>query len=233
MSPVSRPLAVDTPPNNSEVALVHRYESAYRTFRNCGLLVFGLGSLGGAYIIADSLESTWTGWNSSNWPKVEGTILESKVTFTTRTERREYDTSRRDQDEYKTIDTFYPTVTYEYELKGRKYEGTRIISCDSGMTSDKASSETKKFPAGAKTTVYYTPKDPSWSVLVPGVTSTSLLGIFAGSLWTLCCLLTIKFLILSNFSKRMILEFVKPHGMQFSDQIVLPMGPDSPAETDA
>lgn len=226
-------IATETNLDNSEAALLQRCENAYRIYRNCGLLVFGLGALGGAYIIADSLQSTWTGWKSSKWPTVEGTILESKVTFSTRTEKREFDTSRPDLTEYKTVDTFYPTVTYQYELDGRRYEGSRITSCDSGMTSDRASAETKKYPAGSKTTVYYSPKDRGWSVLVPGVTSSSLLGIFLGALWTLCCLGTISFLVLSKFAKRMILEFAKPPGVKFNDEFVPPRDPNAPAETDS
>lgn len=216
---VSGPVAQDA--EHPEAELVRRYERAYRIFRNCGLLVFGLSVLGGVAIVGTGIQSVRNGLNTRNWQRVEGIILDSKVNSTSRTERMAYDSNRPDEITTRTRDTFFPDIKYEYEVDCRKREGTQITVSDAGMASEQASAQTKQFPTGLKATIYDDPAEPTRSVLVPGVASTSILTIVVGCLWNLCCFFAIKFLILSNFSKRMVLEFVKPTGGQFSDSRVI------------
>ena len=214
----------------AEANLVQRYERTYRTYRNWGLVVFGLALLGGGHVIANGLQTGWTGWTSRTWPQIEGTIVESKVTFTSRTEQHQVDSRRPEETVTRTHETFFPSIKYEFELDGRKFEGTRITASDTGMTSQEAATQTKQYPPGARTVVFYNPQNPADSVLVPGIATTSILSIVFGSIWCLFCILTIKYLLLSNFAKRMILEFVRPPGIHLSDDLRIPL--DSAAKAD-
>jgi hypothetical protein len=68
---------------------------------------------------------------------------------------------------------FRPVVRYSFEARGRTYESGRIaIGAPAGPdTSDaqEARRLVERYPAGAEVDVWFDPRDPRRSVLVPGI----------------------------------------------------------------
>ena len=143
-----------------------------------GLAFFGVffaGGLFAAYKIADELPQALA---SPAWPTVEGTVTNSKV--------RRRPGKRRLR------------LRYEYDVKDQTYESHKIAFMGR-VFSGTATERRKRYPSGAKVTVYYNPDDPSVAVLEPGVRVVGFLG--AGLIVVL--FLPIGALGLWSLSKRM------------------------------
>ncbi len=68
---------------------------------------------------------------------------------------------------------FRPLVRYAFEARGRTYESERIsIGEASGLESSDAQDARRivdRYPSGAEVDVWFDPRDPGRSVLVPGI----------------------------------------------------------------
>ncbi len=90
---------------------------------------------------------------SLDWPTVSGTVLSSQVD-------EDYDS----EDGY----TYYPRVTYQYNVDGQVYESDRVFFGADNTPEEDAYAIVAQFPAGSMVTVYYNPDKPKQSVLMPG-----------------------------------------------------------------
>lgn len=74
---------------------------------------------------------------------------------------------------WKSIEGFIPTVQYKYRVGQRDYWGDRIDfhMSDSMYARNYALSWLARYPTGKVVSVYYDPKEPASSVLVPGLQS--------------------------------------------------------------
>ena len=120
-----------------------------------GLAFFGVffaGGLFAAYTIADELPQALA---SPSWPTVEGAETSSKV------HRRPGKRRLR--------------LSYEYEVRGQTFESHKIAFLGR-VFSGPASERRKRYPSGAKVTVYYNPDNPAVAVLEPGVRVVGFLG---------------------------------------------------------
>jgi hypothetical protein len=88
-----------------------------------------------------------------HWPSTSGTVLKARV----RTRRRT-DVEGRSRFESE------PLVTYEYEVNGRIYRGTRLSFAER-ISPGEIDAWLKRYPQGKNVTVYYNPADPSQAVL--------------------------------------------------------------------
>ncbi len=68
---------------------------------------------------------------------------------------------------------FRPIVRYAFEVRGRTYESERIsIGAATGTESSEAQDARRvveRYPLGAEVDVWFDPRDPGRSVLVPGI----------------------------------------------------------------
>ena len=111
-------------------------------------------------------------YTSTSWPTTNGRITESKVGWTMVGARG---TSRP---------VPYHHLRYDYEVDGQPYCGTlRQFFCDSGVDKNVA-----RYPPGSEVTVYYSPDNPSKSVLIPGIYTTSPSGWIVPSIYLLSAL---------------------------------------------
>jgi hypothetical protein len=104
---------------------------------------------------------------SANWPATQGMILETNLVHA-------YGV--------KGMPGFVPGVQYAYKVDGRTYVGTRIDfhTQDHVYAQDTAQSWLYKYPPGRAVTVYYNPKDPSITILEPGMKSEQRLLFYVG-----------------------------------------------------
>jgi hypothetical protein len=61
--------------------------------------------------------------------------------------------------------TYYPDITYEYEVDGEKYEGDTYRAFEQGMTEEEAVAIAEKYDEGKTTRCYYNPANPEEAVL--------------------------------------------------------------------
>lgn len=134
------------------------------------------GCLGGAILVLVlvfapfiTIPTLYQAYTSTGWPTTNGRITESKVGWTMVGARG---TSRP---------VAYHHLRYDYEVGGQPYRGTRAqFFSDSGVDKDVA-----RYPSGSEVTVYYSPDNPSKSVLIPGIYTTSPSGWTVPSIYIL------------------------------------------------
>lgn len=117
-------------------------------------------------LLAISLLSFWVGitrtvygFQSRDWPHVQGMILTSTVT------RRPTGVTG--------ADVYAPVVTYTYEVSGRRFEGSKIAFYIGGGGLRWANEISDRYPKGSTVKVFYDPRDPSRAVLQPGHETTA------------------------------------------------------------
>lgn len=96
------------------------------------------------------------------WPKAPGVVVSSRYAASTGT--------TRDANGYDVESTTYtPAVTFQYEVAGTTYTGTKVTRASEG-TSDGAKVKRiiDRYPAGAKVQVLVDPKDPATAYLEVG-----------------------------------------------------------------
>ncbi len=65
---------------------------------------------------------------------------------------------------------FFPRITFEYEVEGRRYTGRRWRRGATGFQhQEDAKQVLARYPVGARVTVYYSPADPERSLLERGL----------------------------------------------------------------
>jgi hypothetical protein len=117
-----------------------------------GLIAAALASVAFGLVLATWLEpfiasDVRIAANGSQWPKTNGTVLES----------RSYPLSSKSFSIYKAV------VTYKYEVSGRQYQRSQVLcDCSSGATSDELLVD---LTSGRLVQVSYDPSDPSLSVI--------------------------------------------------------------------
>lgn len=111
-------------------------------------------SLLGLFVIVSALRRRRQAGVSESWPGVQGKVLEAKVEKVDRTNFDGPDTT-----------DFVPHVRYAYTVMGKEYTSDRISF--GVVTSNRTPAEqiVSRYPAGTAVMVYYSPKDPSQSVL--------------------------------------------------------------------
>lgn len=104
---------------------------------------------------------------SGGWPSVEGSIRLSEMT-----------TNYDNQDGSV---SYSAKVLYAYSVNDTEHTGSTIAFGDYGSSDPAhAGGIVSRYPVGSKTLVYYDPGDPNTSVLEPGATWSSFVGIIAG-----------------------------------------------------
>jgi len=96
---------------------------------------------------------------AANWPTVEADILETGV---------EEDRARSAMG--KANIAFVPTISYQYVVAGKKYDGDHITIARAGYDFLDATNIRDQFAAGQKVPVHYNPSNPAESVLKPKAT---------------------------------------------------------------
>lgn len=95
--------------------------------------------------------------DSKTWPRTQGTVLKSYVAPFGMGARGDY----------------MATIIYKYTINGQVYKSHRLSVI---QTASKQLTSLRGFvaehPEGTQVTVYFSPNDPSLSVLVPGLTDT-------------------------------------------------------------
>ena len=95
--------------------------------------------------------------NSKSWPRTSGVILESSV----------QPGSFRIGGSFNYIVS--PKVSYEYQVKGRKYVSSRLALIERNSASENlARRKAEKFAPGQQVDVYYDPKKPESATLTVG-----------------------------------------------------------------
>ncbi|MDA7916001.1 DUF3592 domain-containing protein [Verrucomicrobia bacterium] len=127
-------------------------------------LAFVVFLFGGVSVIIYSVVSLSHAKASKNWPTTTGIIRSSMIKV-----------HRGDG-----FSSYYPTVTYDFEIKGITFIGDRI-SFGSFSEKHRELAErklTSYFPLGRKVEVFYKPSNPKISVLLPDLDSSHLLILF-------------------------------------------------------
>ncbi|MDB5967558.1 MAG: hypothetical protein JWQ90_8 [Hydrocarboniphaga sp.] len=113
---------------------------------------------------------------SQSWPKVEGTIVESRVVGKG--------------------NTHAPRVTYTYAVDGRSYVGRRVaVGWAFSATGDYAARFVAAHAKGSRVAVAVDPGNPSYSVLAAGIQFSHLMAV------AICggCFLAVVFIAISDF----------------------------------
>ena len=127
-----------------------RPETTSSALRWVAAVAFGVG-----FAFFGALE--WDQASASvGWPTAEGTVVESRVHHTTRTNRG------------RTSSSYAPHVTYRYSVDGRELESRRIAFRVSGSSHSEAKAVADRYPAGSAVAVHHSPDDPSLACLEPG-----------------------------------------------------------------
>ena len=114
----------------------------------------GLFFLAGWVLLFLGLRNVYLAHESRNWPKTEGTILSSTV---------RHDSTRKSG-------SFRAEVTYTYTAGSVSFTGDRISFGNFGTSgTGHANAIVARYPRNAKVIVYYSPRDPSLSVLETGI----------------------------------------------------------------
>ena len=115
-----------------------------------GVLILGAGLFGLSRM----------GIDTSHWPSVEGTIIDSQVRSS----------SSHDRDTRTTTVSYIIKLRYEYVVADKRYEGSnRNLTFDavakSASEREMELERTSKYPVGGRIRVYYDPRKPSRAVL--------------------------------------------------------------------
>ena len=120
----------------------------------------------GSIVFLPSLLAIPRGSASRRWPKVNGTIVESRV------------------EEQVNADgqfVFFPQVRYRYTIQGNAYEATTITFPTRPLVSSRrADAVVAKYPVNSSVLVAYLPEKSTISVLEPGLTASAFVGFSFG-----------------------------------------------------
>jgi hypothetical protein len=100
---------------------------------------------------------------SKNWDSAIGKVLMSQIEM------------RRVTGSHGAHNSPYPVVVYEYEVMGRRFQGTRISFGTEVGGSIAAPRTLQKYPVGSTVTVFYNPQNPAEAVLEQSSRSNSIL----------------------------------------------------------
>jgi hypothetical protein len=125
---------------------------------------------GGVFLI-QSIRKLLEAVASKNWPSTPGKVVSSEVK---QSERK----LQSDSGPEKTVTVYEVHIRYEYSVKNVVFSGIDVSEGPSSTT-DRAWAEARvaQFPRGKEMPVYYSPKDPTRSLLVPGFHSANLVPV--------------------------------------------------------
>lgn len=167
--------------NDQPPSLTDRFRAAYdKLWWPIVILFFGgfiwLGFTGrillllwlfGGLFAAVGLHALLYGWwsrtqarRSEYWFPAEGRVLSSQVEVRTDTSSDSPRTA---------IDTYWPSIEYEYEFQGETYRSDRIILVEVNYPRKKAEALVARNPVGARVQVYVDPSHPRRAVLEKGL----------------------------------------------------------------
>jgi hypothetical protein len=135
-------------------------------------MVKGLGRLIGYGFIGLigliwSLTNLWLSLRCKFWIIVDGQIKDSS------TDVRQY-----------RFKSYYPFISYTYNVNGVAYEGNRIRYGSTGGSKSVAHNYFQKYPAGKKVKISIDPNNYGRSVLEPGVSANTIVWIIIFSVLT-------------------------------------------------
>ncbi len=126
----------------------------------------GVGAIlavAGVATLFAALKQLWGAARSRRWPSVPGRIVSSDVV----------DVSRKVQvgDELeKLVHEHRVEIRYEFTLKGVLFSGIDVGEALEQSTDERRAHErVAKYPKGAEVRIFYSPEDPTRSVLEPGI----------------------------------------------------------------
>jgi hypothetical protein len=122
----------------------------------------------GLYFAVNQIPAITTGLQSHSWSVTTATVLSSGW-LTHHATGDEYNQEYEGKGY-----THTPEITYSYTVKGRKFTGARSQLGDTGRRYvNEIRSVVDRYPVGRVVRVTYNPRDPSQSVLEPGVNGMS------------------------------------------------------------
>lgn len=137
-----------------------------------GILMFaGVFLYLGWEVVRQETDALRGGSASRTWPTVEGRVVSSTV-------QAKHGTGGD-------LTRYYPVVEYEYSVKGKLLRGNRIAFDTQPMDHTSAASIVKRYSAGRSVPVFYDPENTANSVLEPGTSRGSWLGIGVGIVFAL------------------------------------------------
>ena len=102
---------------------------------------------------------------SQSWLPTRGVVLSSEVEIETRTSHG---------GSHPTTFTFYrPSVTYDYEYQGKKFQSRRIIVANINWPKKEAEEAIERYPANSEVSVWVNPNRPNMAVLEHGMAGKS------------------------------------------------------------
>ena len=126
----------------------------------------------------NGMSDVFTALSAKNWPTVQGAVLTSNV-----------ETSRGSKGRR----SYAPSITYRYEVDGKRYEGNRIDYGDRGSSSQgKAIAISMKYPQGRDVTVHYRKSAPEESVLEVGTSLSNWIVLVMGLIFTVVGIFSAK-----------------------------------------
>jgi len=133
----------------------------------CGLfMVIGVIAIGcGAWTFLRSLRC-------EHWPTTEGVVEAAEIGVQ----------SGSDSD---SGDTYSANVSYNYQVAGIRYEGTRLAFGAMSASSDYAQGILSRYPVGKKVLVHYAPDHPELAVLETGIHGGTWIGLGVGTVFVL------------------------------------------------
>lgn len=123
----------------------------------CVLFVSLLVLAGGVYLILSFGPTLWNAYSSRSWPTTTGRVVQS---LDGQENFRPRGASLRERGR-----RIPGSVTYTYEVGGVRHTGHRLCFSTEGGA---PATVTEEYGKGRDVTVYYDPRDPSMSVLIPG-----------------------------------------------------------------
>lgn len=181
--PAARPHTASAPqsqsqpiPANAPSQVPPEYEHLQRSFNNFGRVFFAI-FIGAALLIglvgaATALKTS----RSQSWPTVQGEVTYSSIDRSS----SGFNNPRRQR---RTTPSFSPSIRYVYQVKGVRYNGSRITLIGWSGNINEARAAAGKYPVGAHVPVYYNPANPEDSLLEPGDQSNNLMAIGMGGLF--------------------------------------------------
>ncbi len=124
---------------------------------------------------------------SEAWPTVEGRVVRSDI----------------DEQFDEEGDSYVPQIDYEYTVDGLEYENDRVrFGQNSYSSRRRAEEETGRYPVGRRVEVYYEPGNPENSVLEPGASLGSYLGVSLGAMFLVIGLIAAPLTMLPRWLRR-------------------------------
>jgi hypothetical protein len=128
----------------------------------------------GVRLVSGQLPMIAEGWQSRSWPSAPAVIEQSTAVAMRATPRASSSGG---------LGTHAVTVRYRFTVDGRTYEGRRrsLDLVGKRLIERNAMAFAARLPVGRTVPAYYDPRDPTRSLLDPGVPVSSMIGLAIGA----------------------------------------------------